>query len=62
MAKLGDMADLTLRYQGEPGAAKPDLGALFTNRFAGGVTMSDAEWALATQQTDFVSKMLRPSA
>jgi ABC-type nitrate/sulfonate/bicarbonate transport system substrate-binding protein len=62
LGRLGEMADLVQTYQGEPGAAKPDVSGIFSNRFAGGMTMTDAEWTQATQQTDFVAKLLRPSA
>ena len=62
LGQLGGMADLVARYQGEAGSVKPDVSAIFSNRFASRVTMTDAEWTAAAQQTEFVSKLLRPSA
>jgi ABC-type nitrate/sulfonate/bicarbonate transport system substrate-binding protein len=46
-AKVSAMADLVLKYGAGEGAAKPDLEALFTNRFVGKLKFRPAELAAA---------------
>ncbi len=46
-AKVTTMADLVVKYAAGDGATKPDVGALFTNRFVGKVTLSADELAAA---------------
>jgi NitT/TauT family transport system substrate-binding protein len=46
-AKVATMADLVVKYAAGDGATKPDVGALFTNRFVGNVTLSADELAAA---------------
>jgi hypothetical protein len=39
------MIDLCMTYLGGPGVNKPELDALFTNRFVGNLKLSDPQWA-----------------
>ncbi len=45
--KVAGMAALVLKYGVGEGASAPNLDALFTNRFAGKLKLSEAEWAKA---------------
>ena len=56
--KLNAMADFVLRYQGGPGAKKPNVQTIFTDRFIGKVTLSDAEWDQADKETVWVAQKL----
>ena len=58
-AKLDEMADLVLQYQLPKGTKKPNVGEIFTNRFAGRVKFTDAEWAKAKQDTADIEQTLR---
>ena len=42
-AKVATMADLVVKYAAGEGAVKPDVGALFTNAFAGKIKLTAAE-------------------
>ena len=57
--KLDQMADLVLKYQLPKGTKKPNLEEMFTNRFAGHIKFTDAEWAKAKQDTADIEQMLR---
>jgi NitT/TauT family transport system substrate-binding protein len=46
-AKVATMADLVVKYAAGEGAVKPDVGALFTNAFAGKVKLTAAELVAA---------------
>jgi NitT/TauT family transport system substrate-binding protein len=41
------MTDMVMKYAADPADKRPDLGSLFTNDFAGGVTLTPEEWAKA---------------
>jgi len=47
MARVKEMTDLVMDYAAPPTAKRPDLDLLFTNKFAGTVKLSKAEWAKA---------------
>ena len=38
-------AILVMHYLMEPGAKRPDPEAIFTNRFAGRIKLTEAEWS-----------------
>lgn len=57
-AKLDQMADLVLQYQTPPGTPKPKTDLMFTNRFAGQIKLTDAEWAKAKQATEEIDQIL----
>ena len=57
-SKLDAMTDFVLRYQAAPGAKKPDLNTIFTNRFIGSVKLTDKEWAQAEKETKWVAQKL----
>jgi ABC-type nitrate/sulfonate/bicarbonate transport system substrate-binding protein len=59
--KIKSMAELIMQYQAAPHAKAPDLARIFTNRFAGHVRLSDAEWQAAEESTKEISKLLRAS-
>jgi NitT/TauT family transport system substrate-binding protein len=56
--KLDAMADFVLRYQAGPGAKKPNLQTIFTDRFIGSVKLTDAEWNAADKETAWVAQKL----
>ena len=60
--KLDAMTDFVLRYQAEPGAKKPDLETIFTNRFIGSIELSESEWATAEKETKWVGAKLGKGA
>jgi hypothetical protein len=39
------MTDLVMKYIANESDKRPDVAALMTNRFAGGMKLSDAEWS-----------------
>jgi hypothetical protein len=44
-AAYAETTDLVMRYLMKPGAERPDPDAIFTNRFAGKIKLSEAQWA-----------------
>ena len=44
---MDDMIDLTMEYVIKDGSKRPARDALMTNRFVGGVKLTDAEWQQA---------------
>jgi NitT/TauT family transport system substrate-binding protein len=49
--KVATMADLVVKYAAGDGATRPDVDALFTNKFVGKVTLSADELAAAEKNT-----------
>jgi ABC-type nitrate/sulfonate/bicarbonate transport system substrate-binding protein len=49
--KVATMADLVVKYAAGDGAMRPDVEALFTNKFVGKVTLSADELAAAEKNT-----------
>ena len=49
--KVATMADLVVKYAAGDGAMRPDVDALFTNRFVGKVTLNADELAAAEKNT-----------
>lgn len=47
--KVATMADLVVKYAAGEGASRPDVGALFTNDFAGKIRLTAAELTAAEQ-------------
>ena len=47
-----------MRYLMEPGAKKPDSEAIFTNRFAGKIKLTEADWASVLQRVAEFDKYL----
>lgn len=41
----GEMVELVMTYLAAPGVNRPEVEALFTNKFAGKIKLSDAQWA-----------------
>jgi hypothetical protein len=62
MDKLAEMAGLVIKYQGDAGQAVPDVTKIFTNRFVGGVTLTDAEWSASIQRTADIMNLLKKAA
>ncbi len=58
-AKIAHLAETVLKYQAPAGTPMPDTAAIFSNRFAGRVRMSDAEWSATAAATEFVRSSLR---
>jgi NitT/TauT family transport system substrate-binding protein len=47
-----EMTDLVMKYIAREGEKRPDVAAMLTNRFAGQIRLSDAEWARAGKDMD----------
>lgn len=62
IAKLEKMTDFVMEYQASPGSKRLDVKGRFTNEFVGKVKMSEAEWAAADKETDWVRKALGRNA
>jgi ABC-type nitrate/sulfonate/bicarbonate transport system substrate-binding protein len=62
LARLSQMADLVMKYQADPGAQKPDIAKVFTNRFLGRVTISAEEWKSCQKQTEWVDALMHPKS
>jgi ABC-type nitrate/sulfonate/bicarbonate transport system substrate-binding protein len=62
MDKLAGAAGFIMKYQAAPEAKTPDLAALFTNQFAGKVTLTPAEWETASKDTAFIAGSLHNKA
>jgi NitT/TauT family transport system substrate-binding protein len=56
--KVAAMADLVVKYAAGEGAVKPDISALFTNRFAGKLKLSPEELGLAEKNAAEFAKYL----
>ena len=56
--KLAATADLVLKFQGAPGAVRPDMPSVYRNEFAGRVRLTDEEWATAAAVTRFINPYL----
>ncbi|HTT79807.1 MAG TPA: ABC transporter substrate-binding protein [Stellaceae bacterium] len=50
--------DLVMRYLMPPGAKRPDPEAIFTNRFAGKIKLTPAQWASVAQRVSEFDKYL----
>jgi hypothetical protein len=61
MDKLKKMEKLVMQYQVKPGTPSPDIEKMFTNKFAGRIKLTDAEWAKAAKETSSIEKMIRPT-
>ncbi len=55
---MDDMIDLTMEYVVKDGSKRPARDALMTNRFAGGVKLSDTEWQQAVTSSREFAKFL----
>jgi ABC-type nitrate/sulfonate/bicarbonate transport system substrate-binding protein len=53
----GEMADLVMTYLGGPDVSRPDVEALFTNRFVGKLKLDDAQWAQVRQRVSEYDKV-----
>jgi NitT/TauT family transport system substrate-binding protein len=53
--RFGEMADLVLTYLAK-GAQKPAVEELFTNRFAGRIKLTEAQWADAKKRNEEFAK------
>ena len=62
LPKLEQMTDFVMQYQAEPGSKRPNIPAMFTNDHVGKVKLTEAEWAAADKETDWVRKALGRSA
>lgn len=60
--KLDAMTDFVLQYQAEPGAKRPDLQTMFTNKYTGAIKLSDSEWAIAEKETAWVGPKIGKKA
>jgi ABC-type nitrate/sulfonate/bicarbonate transport system substrate-binding protein len=58
-AKMEEMAKLVVQYQLPSGTPTPKVSDMFTNKFAGHVKLTDAEWIKAKQDTADIEKILR---
>ena len=51
LAKASEMVDMVMAYGVPKEAVRPDPATLFTNRFAGTVKLSKAEWDAVRKNT-----------
>jgi NitT/TauT family transport system substrate-binding protein len=58
-AKFMAMTELVAKYATPPGTERPDSDALFTNRFAGAVKLSTADWDAAQKRFSDYAQYLR---
>lgn len=59
MNKLKQMEKLVMQYQVKAGTPSPDIEKLFTNKFAGRIKLTDAEWKKVEKETSGINKMIR---
>jgi NitT/TauT family transport system substrate-binding protein len=52
-----EMTDLVMTYLAEPGMQRPDNDALFTNQFAGGIKLDQAQWAAVRDRVSKYDKV-----
>jgi NitT/TauT family transport system substrate-binding protein len=52
-----EMTDLVMEYLAQPGMKRPELDALFTNRFTGKVKLDEAQWAQVRQRVSEYDKI-----
>ena len=57
-AAYAETTDLVMQHLMEPGANRPDPEATFTNRFAGKIKLTEAEWASVHQRVAEFDKYL----
>jgi ABC-type nitrate/sulfonate/bicarbonate transport system substrate-binding protein len=57
-AGYAETIDLITHYLTEPGAKRPDTDAIFTNRFAGKIRLTEADWAGVRQRVAEFDKLL----
>jgi hypothetical protein len=46
------MTDLVMKYIAKEGEKRPAVADMLTNKFVGGIKLSDAEWATANKGLD----------
>jgi NitT/TauT family transport system substrate-binding protein len=52
-----EMTDLVMTYLAAPGVSRPELDALFTNRFVGKLKLNEAQWAQVRQRVSEYDKV-----
>ena len=57
-ASYAETTDLVMQYLNSPGMQRPDPDALFTNRFAGNIKLTEADWASVRQRVAEFDKYL----
>jgi NitT/TauT family transport system substrate-binding protein len=57
-AAFAETTDLVMQYLSGPDVKRPDPDAVFTNRFAGRINLSEAEWARVHQRVAEFNKYL----
>ncbi len=62
LGKVGHMADSVMQYETDMGSIKPNIPAIFSNKFAGKVKFTDAEWAAVERNTPSIATLLKAKA
>ena len=57
-ASYAETTDLVMQYLNSPGMQRPQPDALFTNRFAGNIKLTEADWAGVRQRVAEFDKYL----
>ena len=57
-ASYAETTDLVMQYLNSPGMQRPDPEALFTNRFAGKIKLTEADWTGVRQRVAEFDKYL----
>ena len=60
--KVRAMANDVMKFETDMGSIKPDMNAIFSNKFAGKVKFSDAEWAALQKNTPSIATLLKAKA
>jgi NitT/TauT family transport system substrate-binding protein len=62
VTKVGHMADSVMQYETDMGSIKPNMPMIFSNKFAGRVKFTDAEWATVQRTTPPIATLLKAKA
>jgi ABC-type nitrate/sulfonate/bicarbonate transport system substrate-binding protein len=60
--RVGHMATSVMQFETDMGSIKPDIATIFSNKFAGRVKFTDAEWAAVQKNTPTITTLLKKKA
>jgi NitT/TauT family transport system substrate-binding protein len=62
ISKVTAMAGAVMKFETDMGTIKPNMGEIFSNKFAGKVRFTDTEWAALQKNTPTISMLLKERA
>jgi ABC-type nitrate/sulfonate/bicarbonate transport system substrate-binding protein len=62
VAKVTSMANAVMKFETDMGAIKPNIGEIFSNKYAGKVKFNDSEWAALQKNTQTIATLLKEKA